>query len=230
MHHRLQVVLPLALSLVVFSAQLSAAAVINFQTDAGAVPNDQSLATSWTNGGILNSTLAALKPGDTLLIPNVTFHLMGGCVSVNLSDAIIQIDGTLVFSDNTHQWPRSADGSSVLECLQFNAPVNVTITSSGRGRIIGSGAAWWSLGPLGYLIHGENRPRLLHIVRGKGVVVEHIAMEQSPYWTFWAEESDGLIVRCASTTFPQYVYVTLWSGTRASCALFACQLPPQPSR
>lgn len=203
MHHRLHVILALALSLALFTAHPSAAAVINFQTDAGAVPNDSSLATSWTNGGILNSSLAALKPGDTFLIPNITFHVMGGCVSSGLTDAIIQIDGTLVFSGDTHQWPRSRDGSSVLECLQFNSPVNVTITSSGRGRLIGSGQSWWSLGPLGYLIHGENRPRLLHIVKGRGVIVEHIAMEQSPYWTFWAEECDGLVVRCASVLCPR---------------------------
>ena len=131
--------LALAISLSLLSAQRAAAAVVNFQTDAGAVPDDNSLKTSWKNGGILNSTLAALRPGDTLLIPNATFHLMGGIVSSNLSDCAIQIDGTIVFSGDTLQWPRGADGKSVLECLQFNSPRNITLTSSGRGRIVGSG-------------------------------------------------------------------------------------------
>ena len=173
------------------------AVVINFQPDAGAVPDDASLHAAWKNGGILNATLAALQPGDMLVIPNATFHVMGGCTCSNLTDAVIQIDGTLVFSGDTQQWPRQPDGHTVRECLQFNSPRNVTLTSSGRGRLLGSGAAWWSLGPLGYLIHGENRPRLLHIWRGRGVVVENIWLDESPYWTFWAEEVDGLVVRCA---------------------------------
>jgi len=135
----LALALALALALSPLSAQRAAAAVVNFQTDAGAVPDDNSLKTGWKNGGILNSTLAALRPGDTLLIPNATFHLMGGIVSSNLSDCSIQIDGTIVFSGDTLQWPRGADGKSVLECLQFNSPRNITLTSSGRGRIVGSG-------------------------------------------------------------------------------------------
>ncbi len=187
-------VLYVTMAICVVLMQQATAAVINFQTDAGAVPDDSSLSTCWKNAAILNFSLAALRPGDTLLVPNASFHMMGGCACTNLSDAVIQIDGTLVFSGDTQQWPRASDGS-VLECLQLTAPRNVTITSSGRGRLFGSGAAWWSVGPLGYLIHGENRPRLLHIVRGSGVVVERISMEQSPYWTFWAQDMDGLVVR-----------------------------------
>jgi hypothetical protein len=192
---RLASLLTLNLALFLPIPQTTSSAVIDFEKDGGAVRDDASLGIAWKNGAILNATLAALQPGDMLIIPNATFHLMGGCVSNNLTDAAIQIDGTIVFSGDTVQWPRSPDGKSVLECLQFNSPRNVTITSSGRGRLVGSGAAWWSLGPLGYLLHGENRPRLLHIWRGRDITVERIWLDQSPYWTFWAEQVDGLVVR-----------------------------------
>jgi hypothetical protein len=139
--------LVLALALFIFGLLAAAATVINFETDAGAIPNDTSLSTSWKNGALLNFSLAALRPGDTLLIPNATFHVMGGCIVSNLTHAVLQIDGTLVFSGDTQQWPRAPDGTSVLECLQFTAPHNFTITSSGRGRLVGSGAAWRLLQP-----------------------------------------------------------------------------------
>jgi hypothetical protein len=41
-------------------------------------------ATVWTNGGILNATLAKLQPGDTWVVPNKTFYVMGGVIVSNL--------------------------------------------------------------------------------------------------------------------------------------------------
>ena len=102
-----------ALAVCIISLQLTAAAVVNYESDGGAVRDDASLATSWKNGAALNSTLAQLLPGDTLLVPNATFHLMGGCVAYSLSHVIIQIDGTLVFSGATQEWPRGPDGKTV---------------------------------------------------------------------------------------------------------------------
>ena len=51
--------------------------VVDFE-QAGAVPDDDSLATAVKNGGIFNTSLLSLAEGDTLLFPNKTFHLMGG--------------------------------------------------------------------------------------------------------------------------------------------------------
>ena len=44
----------------------------------GAVPNDSSLATCWKNGGVFNDTLSRLQSGDTVVLPNATFYMMGG--------------------------------------------------------------------------------------------------------------------------------------------------------
>ena len=63
----------------------------------GAKPDDDSLATEVFNGAILNASLASLAPGDVLVIPNKTFHLMGGVVGRHLRDVTISVDGTLVF-------------------------------------------------------------------------------------------------------------------------------------
>ena len=74
-------------------------------------------------------------PGDVFLVPNKTFKLMGGIRATGLRSVVIQIDGSLVFSDNIDDWPREEDGD-VLECLHFFDIDNVTFTSSGRGTVI----------------------------------------------------------------------------------------------
>lgn len=62
----------------------TSAKIVNYETDAGAVADNDDLTHCWLNGMALNSTLAALKPGDTLLIPNKTYHVMGGVIAVGL--------------------------------------------------------------------------------------------------------------------------------------------------
>ena len=146
---------------------LGVARVINFETDLKAVAGDSSLATEWANGRLLNATLqTGLQPGDTLLIPNKTFHLMGGLQADGLKDITIQLDGTIVYSKNMKAWPRQ--GKSVLECLHLSNLQNVTFTSSGKGTFDGQGATWWGIPGVGYLQRQENRPRLFHLNNGKG--------------------------------------------------------------
>jgi len=83
----------------------------------------------------------------------------------------------------------------VHECMYFNKFTNVTFTSSGKGLIDGKGSTWWGIPGIGYLERQENRPRLLTIDNGKSILVEKIILKNSPYWTFWAPNADGLEVR-----------------------------------
>ena len=64
------------------------------------------------------------------------------------------------------------------------------------GLMDGRGAVWWGVPGVGYLVHGENRPKLL--VLGDACVnltVEHLLLKDSPYWTFLASGVVGLEVR-----------------------------------
>jgi len=175
------------------------AAVIDFEVDAGAIPDDSSLETAWKNGGLMNSTLAALLPGDTFIVPNKTFNLMGGIFIQNISSVTIQIDGTLIFSDNMDQWPRDDQGQ-VFECFHFESLINVTFTSSGKGLIDGNGETWWGIPLVGYLVRGENRPRLLNIGNSQQILIENLVFKNSPYWTVWVHEVDGLEIRYSDVT------------------------------
>lgn len=172
----------------------AAARVVDFEKDALAVPDDASLSTAWDNGRIMNATLNRLMPGDVFLIPNKSFHLMGGIQAFGLKDVTFQLDGTLVFSNNMKEWPRDAKGH-VYECLHFINLHNVTFTSSGKGTLDGQGAVWWGFPLIGYLLHQENRPRLMVVDDSSQILVENLFFKDSPYWTFLTRKIDGLEVR-----------------------------------
>ena len=44
--------------------------VLDFEQDLGGIADDLSEEAAWFNGGLLNSTLPTLEPGDTFFVPN----------------------------------------------------------------------------------------------------------------------------------------------------------------
>lgn len=117
------------------------AKVVNFEA-VGGVPDTDNNVTEWANGALLNVTLRSLLPGDTFLVPNKTFHVMGGIQVSNLQSVVVQLDGTLYFSNNIKEWPRSSSGR-VHECIYFSNISNVSFTSSGAGTLYGNGEKWY---------------------------------------------------------------------------------------
>ena len=154
---------PTVVTCLLASALLPCSArVIDFEKDAGGIPDDTSLDTAWKNGKALNATFASMQSGDTLLFPNKTYTTMGGIIVNNLQDAVIQIEGTVSYKDDIKEWPRQ-EGGQVLECIYLSNATNVTFTSSHKGVFQGNGATWWGIPGIGYLTREENRPRLFHI-------------------------------------------------------------------
>jgi hypothetical protein len=183
----------LALALA-FHSRAALGRVWNYETDFGAVADDPTDATTLKNGQAMNVSLGHLRPGDELLVPNKTFHIMGGIVAANLTSVVLRIDGTLAYAKTVHAWPRRA-GGDVFDCMTLRGSSNLTITSSGVGTLDGNGAVWWGLPGIGYLVRQENRPKLLTLDGSSRVLVERVRLINSPYWTFWAPDSDGLEVR-----------------------------------
>uniref|UniRef100_A0A7S1B9L9 Pectate lyase superfamily protein domain-containing protein n=1 Tax=Corethron hystrix TaxID=216773 RepID=A0A7S1B9L9_9STRA len=152
------------------------------------------------NGGLLNRTLNALAPGDTLIIPQRTFHVMGGIlVQKRLANCTIRLDGTLDFSKNVAAWPRDGDGR-VLACLDFTQGADgVTFTSDSVGTMQGNGKVWWGIPGIGYLTHAENRPRLFTMSENStDVLLERWKFVQSPYWTVTFRVAFNLEIRHCS--------------------------------
>ena len=141
----------------------------------------------------MNQTINGLRPGDELVFAsNTTYYLVGGIIATNISDVVLHFDGTLIFTDNTETWPRTV-GGQVLECLHFENARNVTFTSQTTGVLDGQGEAWWGL--IGYYDYLENRPRLLSMASSFDILIENMLFKNSPYWTVWIYDVDGLEIR-----------------------------------
>eukprot|EP01033_Poteriospumella_lacustris_P014073 gene14073-10054_t len=167
------------------------ARIFNFE-DLGAKPFDRSPEVANANRDLFNATLNSLQRGDIFFVPHKTFHLNGGIKARGLRDFTLKVDGTLSFADDRDAWPKKEDGS-VEECIYLEDVENVIFTSSNKGTLDGNGKAWW--GAIKFLKFQEDRPRLVHIKGSKNVLVERWLLKNSPYWTFYAEDSDGLLIR-----------------------------------
>lgn len=169
---------------------------VNFISDMGAIPNNNSVNVSIRNRDLLNSLGNFLSPMDTFLIPNQTFYLMGGVNLNNLRFITFQIDGSLVFSTHLDLWPR--DGNKPEDCIYFENCNDLFFTSSGRGLINGNGEKWWGIPFIGALIRLENRPKLFHMKFVYNILIENLDFINSPYWTVHIEDVKRLIIRYTS--------------------------------
>jgi len=163
----------------------------------GAIPNNSSLEVINKNREIMNNIFNNLSPNAHFYIPNKTFYINGGIMASNLESVKIQIDGTLMFSDSLYNWPHDINNNP-LECMHFSNIKNVLFTSKSRsnpGIINGQGQTWWGIPGIGYLIRGENRPRLLNIDGGSNITIENLLFTNSPYWTVYIHGINGLIIR-----------------------------------
>ena len=184
---------------------LTAAALLLLGTASGTIvewdgrPDDESSASN--NTASLNAALAALNPGDTLSISNQTFWLAGGVKCFGLVNATIRLDGTLRFLAGRKGWPvvpckHSQNTTCVENAIVLGDVRGLTLTSSGVGTVDGNGASWW--GYIQYLLHREDRPRLITIHNATDVLVERWDMRQSPYHTSHADDVARLEIRYCS--------------------------------
>ena len=142
--------------------------------------DDERLETAFRNGERFNRTLnEVLQPGDTILFPSGnTFWMSGGIKARGLSDITFQIDGTVKFVDDRASWPTNQDGH-VEECIYMENLSNILFTSrnsdGSKGVLDGNGRKWW--GALRFLVHQEDRPRLLHIENTRNVTMENLFLK-----------------------------------------------------
>merc|ERR1711865_1319567 len=112
----------------------------------------------------------------------------GGVYAANLSHATLQIDGTLLWSDDIKAWPtimkHNKTSKMPITAMQFEDTVGLTITSSGTGLLNGNGAAWGGIPGIGYLERGKNRPPMMNIKDAQDFLLEHINFVQAPRFNF----------------------------------------------
>ena len=172
---------------------VSHAIVLNFE-DLGGIPSDESNETCAFNSELLANVLNHNASNHTLLFPyNTTFHFHHGIIGANVTNSVIQIDGTIRFEKaeldidgEHHPFPSN---------LMFDHGRNITITSSSRGLIDGRGPQWWGVPVVGYIQHLENRPRLLRFNFTEDLLIENIILQDSPYHTLYLDTVNRVEVR-----------------------------------
>jgi polygalacturonase len=161
------------------------------------VPDDKASAVN--NTAKLNSVFASLLPGDTLAFANETFWLAGGVHATGLVNVTLRLDGTLKFLAGRKGWPTEPcrpphdNKTCVQKAIHISDATGLTLTSTDGGTVDGSGESWW--GYAQYLIHREDRPKLLTIQNSTDILVEHWHFLQSAYHTFHADDVARLEIR-----------------------------------
>jgi hypothetical protein len=117
------------------------ARILNFE-DLGGKAFDVTYETAVANGNLFNATLNAIQPGDVFVIPRKIFTMVGGIKARGIKDFILQIDGTIVFTNDRDTWPKNSNGD-VEECIYLEDIANVVFTSTGKGLIDGNCKEWW---------------------------------------------------------------------------------------
>ena len=172
--------------------------VYNFER-AGAIQltnsNRNNLTIAAANTRLLNKLLVSLTSGSELIVPSGTYYMLGGVYASSLKNIRFVLDGTLIFTNDRASWPVDSQGGTV-PCIRFEFFEKVTFTSTTQQGIVdGNGATWW--GYRNYVKYGENRPMLFHLYQAKNVIFEHILLKNSPFWSFYAQNVNGLVIRYA---------------------------------
>eukprot|EP00040_Diaphanoeca_grandis_P037146 m.240610 g.240610 ORF g.240610 m.240610 type:complete len:668 (-) comp33765_c0_seq1:80-2083(-) len=160
--------------------------------ESGAVADVDTIEQMQSNAEIIQTILDEMEDGDTLYVPNKTFHTVGGLSRSELTDATFRFDGTLKFSSDRETWPKTDEGK-VMDCLSFDNLENVRFTSSGKGTLDGNGKDWW--GSLNYMTYQEDRPKILFVGDSQGLIVENLLLKDSPFWTLDFQDVIDVTIR-----------------------------------
>lgn len=184
----------LCLCLVILLFEGTLGRILDFLTDIGGIPFDNSYDICQENSDKLSFALQHNASGKVLRFPhNVTFHFHHGIVAMEVNDTILEIDGTLRFERadlDIDKFPHPFPA-----CITVVNSRNITVTSNYRGLIDGRGSQWWGIPMIGYLQTVENRPRLLRFNTTEDLLIEKIILQDSPYHTLYLDAVNRVEVR-----------------------------------
>jgi polygalacturonase len=155
------------------------------------------------------SAAAAGGPGSVLFPASKTF--LTGAFNLS-SDLVVDIRGTVLAtpdSDGGHYvlMPNLPwfDTNVIWQAFIHSDGAN-NITLRGGGVVDGNGAPWWACGcvkqppppeppsPSGPPCNGFERPRLVNLIRGTGLVVRDLTFQNSPMWNLRPSWFDDVLI------------------------------------
>ena len=187
-------------------ATLTAAACTSID-DHGAVPNDASNAAATANTKALEETLQRANGSDKVaLVPAGKSYYIFNVESSGLRGVTVQIDGSLLASNNMSAWPNSLtdrrsrvamaaepqkqrDHDYTYAVLSLYDCHDLTLT--GSGVFDGQGYVWW----WHVIITTEDhRPHLVAMDQCTNVTIQNLLFRNSPQYHLLLSDMKGLYV------------------------------------
>jgi polygalacturonase len=171
-------------------------------SDFGAVGDGHTLNTKAIQGTIDH---CATTGGGTIVVPKSTF-ITGSLFLKQGVNLCVESGGVLKGSQNTNDYPWINTRIAGLElkwpAALINADGLTNLTLTGPGTIDGSGERWWREYWDTRQRDGEldphfkvGRPRLVHIIRSRQVVVADLVLKDPAYWNLQLTYCEGVEVR-----------------------------------
>ena len=151
--------------------------------------------------------------GGTVVVPPGVF-VTGSIFLKQGVNLCVEKDGVLKGSQNTNDYPWINTRIAGLEMKWPAALVNAdgvtNLQLSGAGTLDGSGESWWreywaarAAEPNDIDPHFKiGRPRLVHIIRSKNIVVRDLLMKDSAFWNLQLTYCDGIEVNHLTVRAP----------------------------
>ncbi|KAL6053227.1 Polygalacturonase [Balamuthia mandrillaris] len=158
--------------------------------DFGAVADSKEAAAR--NTAAISSAFANATNGDTVLLPEGNFFVLGGIQGSSLTNVTLQMEGVLTALPDIEAWPHAK--RAYLPLIQLSNCSFLTVTSlSGQANIDGQGAIWWDKTILNQLAY--TRPKLFVITESTDLLLERFNMTNAPFWHLVLEHNARVEVR-----------------------------------
>lgn len=154
--------------------------------DFGAIKNIRTLKAAEINSNAFQEALLAANSSSsdrTVLIPAGNEYTLLQIYSTDLYDITIQLDGTLIFSDEIQAWSEDPTGQ-----LEFHDVHGITV--QGNGKIDGQGLKWWRSAYVGH----DNRPVMFYFELSTEIYFSDVYLLNSPKFSINFKDCAHIII------------------------------------
>lgn len=159
--------------------------------DFGAIPNVKTWDIAVHNSNAFFNALSQANKSRidrTVLFPEGTLYYLANSTHDNFQSVHVQVDGTIIFSDDIHKFPLDEGGGGRHPFWQFTNSEFIHL--SGTGLLDGQGLNWWRLCYTG----NDRRPLLIEFVQSREIVVEGLYLLNSPRYSINFNDCENIVV------------------------------------
>jgi len=159
--------------------------------DFGAIPNLKTWEVAVHNSECFSKALLQANQSRvdrTVEFPAGTTYYLANSTHADLQSVHVQVDGTVIFSDDIKKFPLDEGGGGRNPFWQFTNSEFLHL--SGSGVIDGQGLEWWRLCYTG----NDKRPLLIEFYQCREIVIEGVYLLNSPRYSINFKDCENIVV------------------------------------